>query len=154
MGKRCARSWARCCGTLVTRPRSHAGPALLTVLIHYAEIMLIGSSLIVTFRITQAYPSTHVTVSRTITSPLLKIVGVITTFTVLNVAIRGLALPFATVLSKKLASDGLYAHSRNPMLLSTLLFFIVGGGTASIAARDPLDCPLAFASMDTLCASL
>jgi len=29
-------------------------------------------------------------------------------------------------LSKRLASDWLYARSRNPMLLSSLLFFIVG----------------------------
>jgi len=100
--------------------------ALLTIPIHYLEGILLGSALVVAFRFTQAHPMGHVGVPRAISSPLLKVLGVFATLTVLNLAIRGLGLPFAAVLSKRLASDWLYARSRNPMLLSSLLFFIVG----------------------------
>lgn len=100
--------------------------AILTIPIHYAEMILLGCALVVAFRFTQAHPMAHVAVPRTISSPVLRVLGVFATLTVLNLAIRGLGLPFAAVLSKRLASDWLYARSRNPMLLSTLLFFIVG----------------------------
>lgn len=100
--------------------------ALLTIPIHYLEGILLGCALIVAFRFTQAYPLARVAVPRTITSPLLRIVGVFAMLTVLNLAIRGLGLPFAAVLSRRLASDWLYAGSRNPMLLSSLLFFTIG----------------------------
>ena len=100
--------------------------ALLTIPIHYLEGILLGSALFVAFQFTQAHPMARIAVPRPISFPLLKVLGAFATLTVLNLAIRGLGLPFATVLSKRLASDWLYARSRNPMLLSSLLFFIVG----------------------------
>jgi len=100
--------------------------AILTIPIHYAEMILLGCALVVAFRFTQAHPMAHVAVPRWISSPVLKVLGVFATLTVLNLAIRGLGLPFAAALSKRLASGWLYARSRNPMLLSSLLFFIVG----------------------------
>lgn len=100
--------------------------ALLTVPIHYSEMTLLGSAAVVAFHFTQAHPIAPVAISRSITAPMLKIFGVFAILTVLNLAIRGLGLPFAAVLSHRLASDWLYAQSRNPMLLSCLLFFVVG----------------------------
>lgn len=99
---------------------------LLTVPIHYSEMILLGCAILVSFRFMQSHPIAYIPVPRSISSPLLKILGVFTSFTVLNLAIRGLGLPFAAVLSKRLANDWFYAHSRNPMLLSSLLFFIIG----------------------------
>lgn len=111
---------------LLDRHPTPARAALLTIPVHYSEMILLGCGLIVAFRFTQAHPMAHVTVPRAISAPLLKILGAFASLTVLNLAIRGLGLPFAAVLSKRLTTDWLYARSRNPMLLSTLLFFIVG----------------------------
>ncbi len=111
---------------LLDRDPTAERAALLTVPIHYAEMILLGCALVVAYRFTQAHPVAYVAFPRSISSPLLKVLGVFAALTVLNLAIRGLGLPFAAVLSKRLASDWLYARSRNPMLLSTLLFFIVG----------------------------
>lgn len=112
--------------SLLDRHPTRERAALLTIPIHYAEMILLGCALIVAFCFTQAYPIAHVPIPKSISSPLLKVLGVLAILTVLNLAIRGLGLPFAAVLSKRLASDWLYARSRNPMVLSTLLFFIVG----------------------------
>jgi len=112
--------------SLLDRYPSRERAARLTVPIHYAEMTLLGCSLFVAFRFTQDYPIARVPVSRSISWPLLQLLGGFATLTVLNLAIRGLGLPFAAVLSKRLASDWLYRRSRNPMLLSCLLFFIVG----------------------------
>jgi len=66
---------------------------LLTVLIHYAEMMLLGCGLIVALRFTQGHPMARVVVPKVITSPLVKILGIFATLTVLNLAIPGLGLP-------------------------------------------------------------
>jgi protein-S-isoprenylcysteine O-methyltransferase Ste14 len=99
---------------------------LLTIPIHYLEMILLGCDLIVAFRFTQAHPIAAIPFPRAISFPLLRLLSVLATFTVLNLAIGGLGLPFAAVLSKKLATTWLYARCRNPMLLSCLLFFVVG----------------------------
>ncbi len=47
--------------------------------------------------------------------------------TVANLALRGLGAPFAIALSRRLATDWLYARTRNPMVLATLAcLFAVG----------------------------
>jgi protein-S-isoprenylcysteine O-methyltransferase Ste14 len=43
---------------------------------------------------------------------------------VANLALKGLGAPFAIALSKKLASDWLYAWSRNPMMLAGLALLV------------------------------
>jgi protein-S-isoprenylcysteine O-methyltransferase Ste14 len=99
---------------------------LLTVPIHYMEMILLGCALIVAFRFTQAHPIAPIPFPRAISFPVLQIFGALAMLTVLNLAIRGLGLPFAAVLSKKLTTGWLYARCRNPMLLSCLLFFVAG----------------------------
>jgi protein-S-isoprenylcysteine O-methyltransferase Ste14 len=98
---------------------------LLTIPIHYLEMILLGCALIVAFPVTQAHPIVRVSFPRALSWPAMQILAIGATLTVLNLAIGGLGLPFAAVLSKKLATSWLYRHSRNPMLLSCLLFFIV-----------------------------
>jgi protein-S-isoprenylcysteine O-methyltransferase Ste14 len=44
--------------------------------------------------------------------------------TVLNLAVRGLGAPFAIALSRRLATDWLYARTRNPMVLACLVFLV------------------------------
>lgn len=97
---------------------------LLTIPIHYLEMILLGGALIVAFRATQAHPIAVVPFPRAISWPVMRILSIVATLTVLNLAIGGLGLPFAAVLSKKLTTTWLYRRCRNPMLLSCLLFFI------------------------------
>ena len=99
---------------------------LLTIPIHYLEMILLGCALIVAFRFTQAYPIASIPFPRAISFPALRVLGALATLTVLNLAIGGLGLPFAAAQSKKLATRWLYAQCRNPMGLFSLLFFIVG----------------------------
>jgi protein-S-isoprenylcysteine O-methyltransferase Ste14 len=47
--------------------------------------------------------------------------------TVANLAIQGLGAPFAIALSRRLATNWLYARTRNPMVLATLAWFVAIG---------------------------
>lgn len=100
--------------------------ALLNVPIHYLEMILLGCAAIVAFRFTQAHPIARIPFPRYISFPVMQLLGLLAALTVLNLAIQGLGLPFATVLSTKLATGWLYARCRNPMGLFTLLFAIAG----------------------------
>ncbi len=99
---------------------------LLTIPVHYMEMILHGCALIVAFRFTQAYPIASIPFPKAISYPVLRVLGVLAALTVFNLAIGGLGLPFAAVLSKKLATSWLYARCRNPMGLFSLLFLVVG----------------------------
>lgn len=55
---------------------------------------------------------------------LVIITGAASLLIVLNLAIKGLGAPFFIALSRKLATDWLYAWTRNPMVLATLAFFL------------------------------
>jgi protein-S-isoprenylcysteine O-methyltransferase Ste14 len=55
---------------------------------------------------------------------LVIITGVVALSTVVNLALKGLGAPFAIALSRKLAVDWLYAWTRNPMVLATLVFLL------------------------------
>jgi protein-S-isoprenylcysteine O-methyltransferase Ste14 len=111
---------------LLNRRPTTERAALLTIPVHYLEMILLGCPLIVAFHFTQAYPIASIPFPRAISFPALRVLGVLATLTVLNLAIGGLGLPFAAVPSKKLATSWLYARCRNPMGLFSLLFFIDG----------------------------
>jgi hypothetical protein len=82
---------------------------LLTIPVHYMEMILHGCALIVAFRLTQAYPIASIPFPKAISYPVLQVLGVLATLTVFN-----------------LATSWLYARCRNPMGLFSLLFLIVG----------------------------
>lgn len=48
----------------------------------------------------------------------------IMTVTVVNLALKALGAPFALALSRKLATGWLYRRTRNPMVLTTLIWFV------------------------------
>ncbi|MBZ5654219.1 MAG: hypothetical protein LAO56_02955 [Acidobacteriia bacterium] len=114
---------AGCGRWLLDRRPTPERARLLTIAIHYLEMILLGCALIIAFQVTQAHPIVRIPFPHTISWPAMQILAIVATLTVLNLAIGGLGLPFAVVLSKKLAVSWLYRHSRNPMLLSCLLFF-------------------------------
>jgi protein-S-isoprenylcysteine O-methyltransferase Ste14 len=55
---------------------------------------------------------------------LVIITGAAFLLTVINLALKGFGAPFFIVLSRKLASDWMYAWTRNPMVLAALSFFL------------------------------
>jgi protein-S-isoprenylcysteine O-methyltransferase Ste14 len=55
---------------------------------------------------------------------LVIITGAATLLTVINLALKGFGAPFFIALSSKLASDWMYAYTRNPMVLAALPFFV------------------------------
>jgi protein-S-isoprenylcysteine O-methyltransferase Ste14 len=55
---------------------------------------------------------------------LVIITGAASLLTVINLALKGLGAPFFIAFSRKLASDWLYAWTRNPMVLAILAFFV------------------------------
>ena len=55
---------------------------------------------------------------------LVIITGAASLLTVINLALKGFGAPFFIVLSRKLASDWMYAWTRNPMVIAALFFFL------------------------------
>ena len=55
---------------------------------------------------------------------LVIITGAASLLTVINLALKGFGAPFFIVLSRKLASDWMYAWTRNPMVLAALAWFL------------------------------
>ncbi len=55
---------------------------------------------------------------------LVIVTGAASLLVIINLALKGLGAPFFIALSRKLAVDWLYAWTRNPMVLATLVFFL------------------------------
>jgi hypothetical protein len=81
----------------------------------------LGSAIICAVRAGIAWPLWTLSVPRSVSDPLLWISGIFTAITVLNLAIRAWGAPFAIALSRRLATDWLYARVRNPMVLACVL---------------------------------
>ena len=58
---------------------------------------------------------------------LVVVTSALALLTVLTLAVRGLGAPFAIALSRRLATDWLYAWTRNPMVLATLAWLVAIG---------------------------
>jgi len=100
--------------------------AVVTLLVHFAEAVLLGCGLIVAFRFTQGYPIARIPVPQEIGLLAVRITGVLATLTVVNLAISGLGLPFGAAQSRKVATNWLYSRCRNPMGFYGLLCCIAG----------------------------
>ncbi len=94
--------------------------------LHFLVMTLLGSALIASgrFGITHTVP---MGIPATFMRILVYISGAFAILTVLNLAVRGLGAPFAIALSKRLATDWLYSHTRNPMVLATVIFLLCLG---------------------------
>lgn len=98
----------------------------ISLFVHYAMMITLGVSLFPAIRIIQTR-SAHafvLPIPILLGQVLLWITSIATLLTVLNLAIRGLGAPFAAVLSSRLATDWMYAWTRNPMVLCTFLLLL------------------------------
>lgn len=99
----------------------------VTTLVHFVLMLLLGAAIIRAVISHQSWMGWALPIPASIGLLLVRITGIFTTLTVVNLAWRGLGAPFAVALSKKLAIDWMYAWTRNPMVLGTLLFLTALG---------------------------
>jgi protein-S-isoprenylcysteine O-methyltransferase Ste14 len=92
----------------------------VTTVAHYAAMIALGMAIFPAVRIVRHSPGWAIPVPRSIALALVWITGAAMSLSVVNLAVRGLGLPFAAKLSSRLASDWMYSRTRNPMVLATL----------------------------------
>ncbi len=95
----------------------------LNVGVHYAMMIALGAGVFAALR-TGTWPGPNIALPRPAAPALFAVTSAATALTVVNLAVRGLGLPFAGKLSSRLATDWMYAWTRNPMLLCTLFWFV------------------------------
>ncbi len=101
--------------------------AWATILIHYGAMIPLGAVIIEALKLGEAWPGWRVPIPAGVGWALMWVTGAATMLTVVNLAVRGLGAPFAIALSRRLATDWMYAWTRNPMVLSTLAFLTAWG---------------------------
>ncbi len=97
-----------------------------SLFVHYGEMIVLGVSIFPAIRIAQNeyLHRAHSVFPPVMGQVLMLITGLAAALTVLNLAIRGLGLPFAAKLSSRLATDWIYGWTRNPMGLCTFCFLL------------------------------
>ena len=93
------------------------------VAVHYAMMIALGAGVFPAVGLVQRSPGIAVPVPQPVGLALFGVTGFATFLTVLNLAVRGFGAPFAAKLSSRLATDWMYAWTRNPMLLCSLAWF-------------------------------
>jgi len=117
---------------LVGRKALHARPTIrraewLNIWVHYAMTISLGAGIFSAFRLVQIRPGVPIPIPLEVSLALAIVTGIATFLTVLNLAVRGCGAPFAVKLSNRLATDWMYAWTRNPMLLCTLIWLFSMG---------------------------
>jgi len=95
--------------------------AKITALIHYVLMILFGTAIIEAVQTGQSWRGWAIPLPAEIGLELLRVTGLATILTVVNLAVRGLGGPFAIAPSRRLAMDWMYRWTRNPMVLATLV---------------------------------
>lgn len=98
-----------------------------TVWVHYGMMLVLGVGIFSALQQVSAMPGYRFPFPHTISAGLLLSTGILTLFSVANLAVRGIGAPFALKLSTRLASDWMYSRTRNPMLLCTLALLFSAG---------------------------
>ena len=87
-------------------------------------IVLFGLAVVEGVRSTMLRPGWRLPIPAELGLVLMWFLGPIVALTVANLALRGLGAPFAAPISSRLATDWMYRYTRNPMVLSLLLFLV------------------------------
>ncbi len=101
--------------------------AWITAVVHFLILGTLGSAALEAWLFTPAATLFPTLLPKWAGTALMWLSGAVVVLTVLSLAVRGLGAPFAVALSRRLATDWLYARTRNPMILSLLIFFLVAG---------------------------
>ncbi|HSF83918.1 MAG TPA: isoprenylcysteine carboxylmethyltransferase family protein [Anaerolineales bacterium] len=98
--------------------------ALVTTGVHYLLAALLGISIIEATQLAQNLAFWPVRLPPWLGLGLMVVSGVALALVVFNLALKGFGLPFALALTRMVATDWLYAWTRNPMVLSALAFLV------------------------------
>ena len=101
--------------------------AWVTTFVHFALMILFGAVIIRAVVTHQTWRGWVLPVPPAVGLVLVIVTGAATLLSVVTLALRGLGAPFAIALSARLAADGLYAWTRNPMVLATLACLLAVG---------------------------
>jgi protein-S-isoprenylcysteine O-methyltransferase Ste14 len=104
-----------------------ARAAWVTTVVHGIVVVLFGIALIKAIQTSGSWQGLIIPIPHSLGIILVYITGTIMLLTVANLAIQGLGAPFAIALSRRLATNWLYARTRNPMVLATLAWFVAIG---------------------------
>jgi len=97
---------------------------LLTTFLHYLVAILFGSAVIAATKFGLSSPSWSIPIPSWLGLVLMTIAGITVLIVILNLAIKGLGAPFSVALTRIVASEWMYAWTRNPMILSALAFLV------------------------------
>lgn len=106
-----------------TKERMH----WMTTGVHFLLLLFLGTAIIVAVMTADQWRGWLLPVDQRISNLLMVVTSLIAFMTVINLAVGGLGAPFAIALTQRLATDWMYAWTRNPMVLSTLAFFVAFG---------------------------
>lgn len=98
--------------------------AWITTFVHYALGILFGVPIIRVVITHQDWSGWALPIPSEVGFLFVVITGAAFLLRVVNLALKGFGAPFAIALSRKLASQWLYAWTRNPMALAALGFFL------------------------------
>jgi protein-S-isoprenylcysteine O-methyltransferase Ste14 len=99
----------------------------VTTGIHFVLLLCLGTALIAAITTVGDWRGWVIPLDPRIGWALMAITGLAAFATVINLALRGLGAPFAIALTQRLATDWMYAWTRNPMVLTTMAFFVAFG---------------------------
>jgi protein-S-isoprenylcysteine O-methyltransferase Ste14 len=96
----------------------------ITTFVHFSLGFTFGIPIIRGISTHQDWPGLILPIPIVIGLILVIITGIVLFLTVVNLALKGFGAPFFIKLSNKLASDWMYAWTRNPMVLAALSFLL------------------------------
>ena len=109
---------------LLDRQPSVQRAVWITTLIHYLIVTPIGAAVIEATRYAQNRQAWPVPLPGWLGLGIMLVSGIMLVLVIFNLALKGLGAPFAISLTRIVATDWMYAWTRNPMILSAIAFLI------------------------------
>jgi protein-S-isoprenylcysteine O-methyltransferase Ste14 len=97
---------------------------LVTTILHYLVAISFGFAVIAATKFGLSSPTWLIPIPSWLGLGLMAIGGLFLITVILNLAIKGLGAPFAVSLTRLVATEWMYAWTRNPMVLSGLAFLL------------------------------
>lgn len=99
----------------------------VTTGVHFSLLFFFGSAIVAAIFTAEQWRGWVIPLDPHISWVLMAVTGLAAFATVINLALRGWGAPFAIALTRRLATDWMYAWTRNPMVLATMAFFAAFG---------------------------
>jgi len=112
---------------LLDREPTPANAKATTMPVHAAILVLYGAAVIRALRLFTAWHGWTIPAPHAVADAFFAATTIAMSLAVANLALKAWGAPFAIVLSRKLATDWLYRRTRNPMVLTTILWFVAIG---------------------------